>query len=300
MMDMTETDELDVAKMIDGLEARGFRVLAPCGPFPPMPENMDGLRRGVVVDVETTGLDPQKDGVIQLALLVFAFDAEGYIVGAASVLSRLHDPFLPIPVEITKLTGISLDMVCGKSIDAAEVAEYVGDPDVVIAHNAKFDRPFVEALLPMFQAFKWGCSLREVSWRAEGFDGTALAHLLLRMNRHHEAHRADADVVGTLSLLDCVLPVSGVPALAALMDAVETPTLRVWAISATIERKDVLKDRGYKWNPGLDGRPKAWFRDIHPDDLAKEHYFLKEHVYMAVCMHRVVELTAFDRFSNRA
>ena len=40
------------------------------------------------------------------------------------------------------------------------------------------------------------------------------------------------------------------------------PTWRLWATDAAIEKKDVLKARGYAWTPGEFGRPKCWYRDV--------------------------------------
>lgn len=50
----------------------------------------------------------------------------------------------------------------------------VASTAIVIAHNAAFDRPFCERIWPIFAAKPWACSLREVGWKAEGFEGTKL------------------------------------------------------------------------------------------------------------------------------
>jgi ATP-dependent DNA helicase DinG len=93
-----------------------------------------------VVDVETTGYDPVRDRLIEIAAAVMR---------GPEVLDRfsmLVDPLIPIPLEITKLTGIDDDMVCGALCAEQAVAkliDFIGDRDIV-AHNAAFDRGFVE------------------------------------------------------------------------------------------------------------------------------------------------------------
>jgi len=53
-----------------------------------------------------------------------------------------QDPKKSISAFITALTGISDDMVKGQKINESAVAEYLEDVDLIIAHNAKFDRSF--------------------------------------------------------------------------------------------------------------------------------------------------------------
>jgi hypothetical protein len=44
--------------------------------------------------------------------------------------------------------------------------------------------------------------------------------------------------------------------------------VRVSALGAAFEKKDLLKARGYCWYPGSDGNPKHWYRDVRDDDWA--------------------------------
>ena len=55
--------------------------------------------------------------------------------------------------------------------------------------------------------------------------------------------------------MDFVLPTTGSPTLALLLETARKPTLRVGAEQTPFELKDSLKRRGYRWNDGSDGRP---------------------------------------------
>ena len=93
-----------------------------------------------VVDIETTGYDPDRDRIIELAAAIMRGPE---IVGTFSM---LVDPLVPIPSEITKLTGITDEMLAGQSsVESAvfRLVEFIGDRDIV-AHNASFDRSFIE------------------------------------------------------------------------------------------------------------------------------------------------------------
>src|ERR1700674_3611936 len=50
------------------------------------------------------------------------------------------------------------------------------------------------------------------------------------------------------------------------LEQARLPIWRLWARDAAIEKKDVLKTRGYAWSPGEFGRPKCWYRDVSDAD----------------------------------
>ncbi len=68
-------------------------------------------RLGLIVDVETTGLDPTRDKIIELAILPFDFASEGVLYGVRDSYAGFEDPGVPIPKEISRLTGITDDDV---------------------------------------------------------------------------------------------------------------------------------------------------------------------------------------------
>ncbi len=97
----------------------------------------------VVCDVETTGLNPERNRLTEIALVRIR---SGAIVDRYS---SLINPRQFIPPEITQLTGISNEMVYAAP-EAAEVLpivrRFIGDA-VFVAHNVRFDRSFVDASL---------------------------------------------------------------------------------------------------------------------------------------------------------
>ncbi len=97
----------------------------------------------VVCDVETTGLSPERNRMTEIAL---ARVAEGRVTERYST---LINPRQFVPPFITDLTGISNDMVY-EAPDAElilpEAVRFIGS-SVFVAHNARFDRSFVDAAL---------------------------------------------------------------------------------------------------------------------------------------------------------
>src|SRR5690606_8225036 len=114
----------------------------------------------VLVDTETTGLYHARDEVIENRR---GHDG-GNIGDVVGVYSGLRQPSSPIPPEVTRLTGIIDAMVAGQEIDTAALDTLIERADLIIAHNAGFDRPFCEKLSPAFVAKAWACSVTEVRW----------------------------------------------------------------------------------------------------------------------------------------
>ena len=97
----------------------------------------------VVVDVETTGLSPREGGITEIAMIKVR---NGMLWDE---FSTLVDPLMPIPYDITALTGIDDEMVAHAPTAqevAAPISEFLGD-GVFTAHNANFDLGFVNSTL---------------------------------------------------------------------------------------------------------------------------------------------------------
>lgn len=290
---------MDPHELIAALEASGdYRVLRRLRQAELMSQAPARTRRAVLADVETTGLDCDRDEIIELAMVPFFYTLEGKIVGVGAPFDGLRQPAAPIPAEVTRLTGIDDGMVAGRSIDPAQVAAFAG-ASLVIAHNAAFDRRFLERFCPALADNPWACSLNEVRWAKEGFDSAKLAYLAMSSGFYYDKHRAVHDCHATIELLSRALPVSGGLALSALLASARGKTLRCWAANSPFEFKDELKKRGYRWNGGEDGTPRAWWIDVAEADIDAEKAYLCTEIYKRDMVFPIAEITAFNRHSDR-
>jgi DNA polymerase III subunit epsilon len=204
----------------------------------------------------------------------------------------------PIPADITRLTGITDTMVAGQMIDTGALRDLVGPADLVIAHNAGFDRPFCEAFSPLFSGKAWACSASEIDWPARGMEGTKLAYLVGQSGYFHQAHRALDDCFALLAILACPAEAaSETTPFAELLAASQRTIARIFAEHSPFDGKDQLKARGYRWADGSNGQPKSWWIDVAEDAVEEELKFLRSEIYGWDEADPVVSrLTAFERF----
>ena len=156
----------------------------------------------IVVDLETTGLDPYKGcEIIEIGITEIKNNR------VVKNYSRLIKPKSHIPYFITEITNISDDMV--KNEESLETVlprfrKYIGDR-TIIAHNAKFDLKFLnyylnEMNLPTID--KHICTL-ELLKKSKTYKGknkkleTACDYYNIE---NKNAHRADSDTLATAKL----------------------------------------------------------------------------------------------------
>ncbi|WAM34594.1 PolC-type DNA polymerase III [Caldicellulosiruptor morganii] len=103
-------------------------------------EDQDLNGKYVVVDIETTGFDNQRDRIIEIGAVKVE---NGEIVDK---FSTFVDPQGKIPVRISELTGIYQDMVdaAPKLEDAILEFEKFCSGSILVAHNAQFDIGFLK------------------------------------------------------------------------------------------------------------------------------------------------------------
>lgn len=232
---------------------------------------------GIVLDTETTGTGIT-DRVVELALLPFLFDKRtGELLGVARGLNQLQDPGIPISPEASAVNGITDEDVRGKRIDWPRVVAMLKRADIVIAHNAKFDRPMVHKELNFAQSevpdVLWGCSLEQINWKKlpERPPAAALGSLCAWYGFFFSAHRALGDCQALLHLLDVskqLLP---------LWKAAQLPMYVVQLTGKTYEFKDDAKGRRYQYSE----KPvKCWQKSVATLEEAEiERQWFREHVY---------------------
>lgn len=284
----------EVARILD--LADDFRVLRRV-PDDPIcsPRNADEPTAiGAVLDTETTGVK-ETDAVIEIGFVRFEYGVDsGKILRVIDTFCALQEPFGDLPEEVIKITGITPEMLRDRQIDQLALAEALDPVDIIIAHNAAFDRRVLEREFPAFPTKAWGCSMTDIDWRAEGADGQRLGDTLSLHGLFHSAHRACLDARALLHVLSRRLPVTGETAFARVLKAARDGSVLIVAQGAPFIACPILKSRGYRWSPA---EPKAWWRMMNEPDSAAELAWLTDYIYAGVNREPLVaHIAGIDRF----
>jgi DNA polymerase III subunit epsilon len=248
-------------------------------------DNTSRIRTGAVVDVETTGLDRKNDAVIEIGIRKFRYDG---------VTGEIQDPGRPLSQEISELTGLTDEDLRGKKIDWQRVNELLSKVDLVVAHNASFDRPFIDRHAESSRNRLWACSFRQVDWDTKGFPSSKLEILCLYHGFFTNAHRAQNDVDALLCLLSFQDRKSGKSYLHELVSRADQPYIKVIAAGSPFESKDLLKTRGYRW----DANARVWQKMILSSQLDAEVSWLEASVYRGGFRGVTQEIPALDNFKE--
>lgn len=277
---------------------RVLRRLVPRMDFGPHPADPGASQCVLVLDTETTGLSHQTDRIIELALLLVQVDTtSGLPFGPVEVFEGFEDPGMPIPQVAQDVTGISDHMVRGQRLDDAQVEAMVARADLIVAHNAGFDRPFVEARFPCLVDKAWACSFADIDWKATGVGSAKLSALAHDQGWFYDAHRAQVDCHALLQVLSRPVGSSATTGLGQLIAAAARPSFRLRATGSPFESKDKLKARGYRW----DGEARVWACTLASEALLDaELEWLKAEVYGRRSARLEIEAMDSDsRYSSR-
>ena len=194
-----------------------------------------------VVDIETTGLDPAVDRIVEIAVVGVDFERRSY----CKLYHSLVDPEIPIPPEASAVHHITTAMVAGKAPTLDRIRadlDALADPAIPFAaHNAAFDKPFAIAAAPSWNS-SWICTFRVAKhlWPdAPSHSNQALRYwLALNVSGNHPPHRAMGDALVTAALLVRQAETAG--GIDRLLDLTRRPAL--------LRRVPFGKHRGLLWS----------------------------------------------------
>lgn len=246
---------------------------------------------GVIVDVETTGLDCDADEIIEIALVKIEFSHEGRIGKVLSQFQSYNEPSKPIPPNISDLTGIKDIDVKNKRIDKESLETFLAGVTLVVAHNAAFDRPFCEKISRRFSELSWACTAMEIPWDKELIGSRKLEYIAFKYGAFYQAHRAMDDCQAVLRILCSRLPQSRKLAIKALLENSLREEIRVFIGNTPYEAREQFKNRGYRWN----GNTKEWWKSVSDTNLETEMKWLSESRNLSI---RQESLTSKDRYKR--
>ena len=164
--------------------------------------NLKLIRPLVVFDIESTGVSPRKDRIIELAAIKLMPEGEE--------ISKcwLMNPGVPIPPETTAIHGISDEIVkdCPTFADKAEeIFEFFRGCDLSGFNADRFDIPcleeeFARVGMAFAPSARKHVDVQRIYHKKEPRDLSAAVRFYLGRN-HDGAHGAEADTRATLEVL---------------------------------------------------------------------------------------------------
>lgn len=259
-------------------------------------ENSNLIRNGMCVDVETTGLNANEDKIIELGLRQFKFNRlTGEILALGHSYSGFQDPKIPLSEDIKKLTGISDEMLKDQEINWHFVEKMFSESHIIIAHNASFDRPFIDKQLSISNEKIWACTLKQINWTDKGFPSQKLEFLGIYHGFFFEnSHRALNDVDALLYLISLQDEENKLPYFNELLINAKRLTVHVKALYSPFESKELLKKRGYFWDSGN----KCWCKYVYKDEFDSEVSWLEKDIYKGNFPGTIEEIQLKEHFKK--
>lgn len=215
-----------------------------------------------ILDTETTGLDPRKDFLIEVAVVNFDTQIKDIIDCRSLVINQ------DLPADIDGFEyaqgvhGISRETLenYGHTMANAEglILEAVLRSDAILAHNAEFDRQWL--VNTGIHDMPWVCTQNDIKWprieHGKSLAATALAHGVGIVS----AHRAIEDCLTIARLLKRVAESQDLDAMIA---HAMRPKAKFKALVGFAD-KELAKRAGFRW----DAEQKIWSRTMAIDDVA--------------------------------
>jgi DNA polymerase-3 subunit epsilon len=225
-----------------------FASPAPRG-LPPCPERL------LIVDTETTGLSPAKGRCIEVGAVLFHVPSRAVLSQLSFLLPCSSNPAERVNGIAAAVTRLEQPrdqfLACLEAMAAAA--------DVLVAHNAAFDRQWFgrEELPPLHRP--WLCSMEDIRWPAErhlratpSVRDLALAYGVPVW----AAHRA---------LTDCIYIAQVFEREAQLETLLQQALLprKLYRARLPYDQRHLAKEAGFRWNEGVQG---AWSKRLTEDE----------------------------------
>lgn len=219
----------------------------------------------LIIDTETTGIDPNQDRVIEIGALLYSATYQTTLAQLSFLLyapDNAAEPINQIPVAALSVLSSSIQQ---QSLTLLQ--RMASETNYVVAHNAEFDAQwFDDVTLPILrdchqQPLPWLCSMADMTWPKQNRPGQSLINLALAHGIGvSSAHRA---------LTDCQL-------LAELFNRLESDVLTnlinqairpkaLFKAMVSYDDRQLAKDAGFKWH----AEDKTWRRRMAIEDAAR-------------------------------
>lgn len=206
----------------------------------------------LVVDTETSSLDPETGSLLEVAAAVWSVEHRSLVRARSWLVQAESNQAVAINGIPERLLtrGVERDVVMHQVHSIA-----IKECDALVAHNADFDAKWFS---PEIQRLTWICSCEDIDWprpsTSRGLTALALTHGVGVVS----AHRALDDVLTLCRLLERSAELSD---LDTMLMRTQRPKARFVA-NVPRHMNDVLKEHRFRWDPDR----REWWRRMFVED----------------------------------
>jgi DNA polymerase III subunit epsilon len=220
-----------------------------------------------VVAAETKGKNPRHAKLIELSVVVLEVERESWeITGVLENHNWFQDPeeeeaFSP---AFTEATGISQEMVAGKSVDSRAFEEIIDSVDFFVAYNAGYVRPVLQEQFPNLESAIFACVRNQIDWSTKGYESRSLNHLTKDHFWYNDSLRMQDRCAILIKLLSEKKEGQEISYLQELCERAEEPLITIEAQVGHREKYLMKKER-FRWDP----REKTFLRCMGSSTLER-------------------------------
>jgi DNA polymerase-3 subunit epsilon len=208
-----------------------------------------------IIDLETTGLDPEKDEVIEVGAILYSVKYQTVLEQFSTLLGVKENPMESINRIPTQSTWEGSDLRAKDLLYG-----FLERSDYFVAHNKEFDSKWP---LLDFVNVPWLCTYEDFIWPHNSKPSNLITTALNHGIGVTKAHRALSDCQLIAELFDRTEDLQGLFE-RAIARANEPRYLVIAQVS--FDQKDLAKSAGFYWQP--DG--KLWVKKLRESDLSIE------------------------------
>lgn len=211
----------------------------------------------LILDTETTGVDPKTDRAIEVAAVQYSLEHACVMESYASLICAEENP----AEAINHIPGKALPFAMDDGDVWRRVRDMASRCDAIVAHNAAFDRRFVPESLR--DCVPWICTLSGFDWPRAGDDRKLISIALAHGLGVVDPHRALADCYLIARLLTRCAELG--TDIGAMLERGLRPQATFQAL-VSFENKDLAKAKGFQWDP----KGRRWVREMAIEDAVPE------------------------------
>lgn len=211
----------------------------------------------LVIDTETTGLDPQVDKPIEIAAILWSTQYKSIVLQVSTLISYNHQVLNPVE-SINKIPHKLLQEDFPFQSALSLINHMSNSAKYICAHNANFDREFCKKITELKIPFSNWIDTQDIQYpnsrycRGTSLNNLAIAHGIPIV----DAHRALDDCRTLTKLLSLV------PNLEEELGKAARPKVLVRSLE---EKPGALsKEYGFKWHSLI---PYSWAKYMPEEDI---------------------------------